>query len=213
MSTWAIVVAGGSGRRFGAAKQLAPMGPRRVLDWSTDAAAAHCDGVVVVVSAEHQAELEAGYRCTAGSQPIVVTGGDTRSASVRAGLSAVPTSAEVVLIHDAARPLASPALFEQVIEAVRAGADAAVPGIAVTDTIRHRSGGLVDRDELIAVQTPQGFRASKLRAAHRDGAEATDDATLVEAAGGKVVIVPGESTNLKITHPEDLAVARALVDR
>jgi len=115
-------------------------------------------------------------------------------------------------VHDAARPLASDALFERVISAVRAGADAAVPGIAVSDTLRRRDGGIVDREGVVAVQTPQAFRADVLRAAHNDEPEASDDATLVEVIGGKVVIVSGETTNFKITTAHDLMVARMLVE-
>lgn len=211
MTVWTIVVAAGSGQRFGSPKQLAVLGDRRVIDWSVDTASAAGDGVVLVVAAASQAEIEAGYRCSQGSQPIVVVGGDTRSESVRAGLAAVPSSADVVLVHDAARPLATVELFERVIAAVAAGADAVVPGIDLVDTIRRRGGGLVDRDELVAVQTPQGFAAAALSAAHRGGAEATDDATLVEASGGRVVVVPGESNNFKITHRDDLVVAQALL--
>jgi 2-C-methyl-D-erythritol 4-phosphate cytidylyltransferase len=116
----------------------------------------------------------------------------------------------VVLVHDGARPLADTALFSRVIAAVRAGADAVVPVVPVVDTIRSLDGGAVDRSRLVAVQTPQGFRAEALRAAHRGGGEATDDATLVEAIGGKVVLVDGDRRNLKITEPDDLVVARAL---
>jgi 2-C-methyl-D-erythritol 4-phosphate cytidylyltransferase len=210
MSTWAVVVAAGSGARYGGAKQLATLGDRRVLDWSLAAAEAVCDGVVLVVAAEHQAEIEATFGCTRGG-PVVVTGGTTRSGSVRQGLAAVPPSAEVVLVHDAARPLATPALFGAVIDAVRAGADAVVPAVPVVDTIRTVDGGTLDRDRLLAVQTPQGFRAAALRAAHRDGADASDDASLVEAAGGKVVVVPGEPENRKITTPVDLVIAAALL--
>jgi 2-C-methyl-D-erythritol 4-phosphate cytidylyltransferase len=141
----------------------------------------------------------------------VVAGGATRSASVRAGLAAVPGDADVVLVHDAARPLAGAALFATVVEAVRSGADAVVPAVAVTDTLRRRTGGLVARDDLVAVQTPQGFRASSLRSAHVGEPEATDDASLVEAAGGKVVLVDGWPGNLKITHALDLTVAGALL--
>jgi 2-C-methyl-D-erythritol 4-phosphate cytidylyltransferase len=97
------------------------------------------------------------------------------------------------------------------VEAVRGGADAAVPAVPVTDTLRRRTGGLVERDDLVAVQTPQAFRAAALRAAHAGGPEATDDASLVESAGGKVVLVDGSPTNLKLTHPADLVVAEALL--
>jgi len=142
-----------------------------------------------------------------------VVGGATRSASVASGLDAVPADAAVVLVHDAARPLASAGLYRRVIEAVRSGADAVVPAVAVVDTIRSLGGGTVDRDRLRAVQTPQGFRAGTLRAAHRAGGDATDDATLVEAVGGSVELVDGERTNLKITEPSDLDVAEALLRR
>jgi 2-C-methyl-D-erythritol 4-phosphate cytidylyltransferase len=201
---WAVVVAGGSGSRFGAMKQYEPLGGRRVLDWSLDAARAGCQGVVLVVPSELVGKPEP-------LADVVVAGGATRSASVRAGLAAVPPDAATVLVHDAARPLASAALFEAVVAALAAGADAAVPAVAVTDTLRRIDGVPVDRSDLVAVQTPQGFRADALRAAHASEPEATDDASLVEAAGGCVVVVPGEVRNRKITDPDDLVVAEALL--
>lgn len=143
----------------------------------------------------------------------VVAGGDTRSASVRAGLDLIPEDATVVLVHDAARPVASHSLFRSVVDAVVAGADVVVPTIAVVDTIRRRDGEPVDRDQLGAVQTPQGFAAGALRRAHLSGPEATDDASLVEALGGRLRIVQGERWNLKITEPDDLLVAAALLER
>ena len=142
---------------------------------------------------------------------MVVAGGSTRSESVRSGLAAVPSDAELVLVHDAARPMAGADLFGSVVAALRKGADAVVPGVAVVDTIRRRSGGVLDRDDLVAVQTPQGFRAEALRAAHAHGGEATDDAALVEALGMKVVVVDGHVRNRKITDALDLAVADRLV--
>jgi len=126
-------------------------------------------------------------------------------------LAAVPTSAEVILVHDGARPLADDGIYSGVVSAVRSGADSAVPAVPVTDTIRRHGGGVVDRSELAAVQTPQGFSAGILRAAHASGREATDDATLVEASGGTVVLVPGDPRNLKLTTPEDLLVAEAFL--
>jgi 2-C-methyl-D-erythritol 4-phosphate cytidylyltransferase len=134
---------------------------------------------------------------------------------VRAGLDAVVESAAVVVVHDAARPLASPDLFDAVIDAVRAGADAAVPGVPISDTVKRVDGDhvveTIARDELVAVQTPQAFRADALRAAHTASGEATDDAALVEAMGGRVVVVPGDPRNLKITTPAELVVAAALL--
>ena len=203
-SVWAIVVAAGSGSRFGAPKQFEPLGGRRVLDWSLDAARTASDGVVVVLP---PASVPAGEPAA----DAVTGGGDTRSASVRAGLALVPEEADVVVVHDGARPLAGPDLFAAVVAAVRAGADAAVPGVAPADTLRWRTGGVADREGLVAVQTPQAFRAAALRAAHVGEPEATDDASLVEAAGGKVVVVDGSPDNLKITNPSDLAVAEALL--
>jgi len=201
---WTVVVAGGGGTRFGAPKQYAPLAGRRVIDWSLAAARAATAGVVLVVPAADAARPEP-------AADAVVAGGATRSDSVRAGLGAVPDDVAVVVVHDGARPAAPPALFAAVIDAVRAGADAAVPGVALVDSVRHRDGTAVDRDELVAVQTPQAFRAAALRSAHAAGAVASDDATLVERDGGRVVVVPGDPANVKLTHPGDLdALARHL---
>ncbi len=159
------------------------------------------DGVVIVVPAA-DADREGG-----------VAGGSTRSDSVRAGLAAVPGEADVICVHDAARPFASGELFDRVIDAVVDGAAGAVPGIPVADTIKvvDENGTVVDtplRSRLVAVQTPQAFRASILRAVHASGGDATDDAGLVEAAGERVVVVAGEAGNRKITNPDDLRWAR-----
>jgi 2-C-methyl-D-erythritol 4-phosphate cytidylyltransferase len=195
---WAIVVAAGAGTRFGRPKQFELLCGRRVLDWSTAAVGAACDGVVAVLPAD---------RLEPGTQP----GGATRSESVRAGLAALPDDVEIVVVHDAARPLAGRALFERVIAAVRAGADAAIPVIPVDDTIKRVVGERVtetlDRATLVAVQTPQAFRATALRRAHAGQAEATDDAALIEARGGTVVTVAGDRRNFKLTTPDDLLIA------
>jgi 2-C-methyl-D-erythritol 4-phosphate cytidylyltransferase len=207
---WSIVVAAGSGSRYGGPqpKQYEALAGRRVLDWSLAAAGAASAGVVLVVAADRLADAEP-------AADRVVAGGATRSASVRAGLAAVPDDVDVVLVHDAARPLASPALFAAVAAAVAAGADAAVPAVALADTVKQVDGDVVvatpDRAGLVAVQTPQGFRRSALARAHAGAAEATDDAALVEQAGGRVVVVPGELANRKVTHPIDLAVAELLL--
>jgi 2-C-methyl-D-erythritol 4-phosphate cytidylyltransferase len=202
---WTIVVAAGSGSRFGKPKQYLPLGGRRVLDWSLAAARSCSDGVVLVVAPDAVDAPEP-------AADVVVAGADTRSASVRAGLAAVPSDVEVVLVHDGARPLAPVDLFTAVIAAVGEGtADAVVPGVPVVDTIRSRTNGVVDRSDLVVVQTPQGFAAAALREAHAGGGEGTDDASLVEARGGAVRVVPGAPTNLKITYPADLVVAEALL--
>jgi 2-C-methyl-D-erythritol 4-phosphate cytidylyltransferase len=180
------------------AKQFESLAGQRVLDWSVAAARQVCDGVVVVLPPDR---LEPGS----------VAGADTRSGSVRAGLAAVPDEAEIIVVHDAARPMAGKDLFDRVVDAVRNGADAAVPVVPVTDTIRRRGKGTIDRSDLAIVQTPQGFLASALRSAHARDPEGSDDAGLVEAAGGTVVEVEGDPTNLKITHPDDLLIAAALM--
>jgi len=146
---------------------------------------------------------------------IVVKGGATRSESVRAGLAEVPSHADVIVVHDAARPLATKDLFGRVINSVRSGADAAIPGLPVVDTIKRvdSSGNVVvtvDRKDLVAVQTPQAFGARAIRSAHAESPEASDDAAVIEQAGGTVVIVPGEHNNIKITVPSDIDVVRLL---
>lgn len=212
-AVWTVLVAAGEGRRFGAPKQLQPLGGRRVIDWAFEAAAAAGHGVVVVAAADQVQALRDGPTAlTASADSVIVTnGGSTRSESVRAGIAEVPEDAEVIVVHDAARPLAGDALFAAVTAAVVSGADGAVPAVPVTDTIRHTDSGPLDRSQLRAVQTPQAFRADLLRRAHASGGEATDDAALVEAAGGKVHLVDGEPDNIKITTPRDLHVAEALL--
>jgi 2-C-methyl-D-erythritol 4-phosphate cytidylyltransferase len=213
VSVWVVVVAAGSGERFGASKQFAPLGDRTMVQWAVDASRAVADGVVVVVPAAEITDDGSGRGVAAGAD-VVVAGGDSRAASVRAGLAAVPESAEVIVVHDGARPLASPALFRAVVDAVTGGADAAIPGIAVADTLKRvEDDTVVDtvaRHGLVAVQTPQAFRAAVLRRAHGTGSDATDDAGLVESMGATVRVVPGEPRNIKVTTVADLDVARAL---
>ncbi|MCU1504221.1 MAG: ispD [Ilumatobacteraceae bacterium] len=201
---WTVVVAGGSGERFGGPKQYEQLGDRRIIDVAVATARSAGHGVVLVVPAA-DVDREGG-----------VAGGATRSASVRAGLAAVPEDASVICVHDAARPFAAASVFAAVIGAVRSGADGAVPGVRVADTIKRVDDGgrviaTLPRHELVAVQTPQAFRAGVLRAAHRAGGDATDDAALVEASGGRVVVVAGDPDNRKITTQADLGWARARI--
>lgn len=208
---WSIVVGAGSGARFGGLKQYEVIGGQRVIDRSVATASERSDGVVIVVPAS-DAEHEGG-----------VAGGASRAESVRNGLQHVPAEAEIICVHDAARPFASSELFDQVIAAVQAGADAAIPAVPVTDTIKivasdgsGRVKATPDRSTLVAVQTPQAFKASALRIAHEKAGgnvDATDDAMLVEQAGGVVVVVPGEAVNRKITTPDDLEWARREVEQ
>lgn len=210
--TWTIVVAAGSSTRFGSdtPKQFLEIAGKRVVDWSVAAAASVSDGVVVVVPKGSRVTVSSsGLDC----QVVCVSGGDSRSESVRKGLAQVPDTAQVVVVHDAARPVASRGLMAAVVAAVRNGADAAIPVVGVVDTIRDLDGNTIDRSQLQAVQTPQGFSARALRHAHATGAQATDDATLVRAVGGSIVVVPGERWNIKVTEPEDALVVAALLGR
>jgi 2-C-methyl-D-erythritol 4-phosphate cytidylyltransferase len=202
-----VVVAAGSGTRFGGAKQFALLGGRPVVAWSVAACREAVDHVVVV--------LPPGMIEESFGADLAVTGGASRSESVRNGLAAVPPEATVVVVHDAARPLARPSLFRDVVGALAspdvAGAICAVP---VADTLKRVAHSSVDgsscvvetldRRALVMVQTPQAFVADVLRRAHAGGGDATDDAALVEATGATVRVVPGDPRNLKLTGPDDL---------
>jgi 2-C-methyl-D-erythritol 4-phosphate cytidylyltransferase len=211
---WAIVVAGGEGRRFGEPKQFVLLGGQSVVGRSVASARTVADGVVVVVPLPSARTPEWGAPDVGADREVV--GGTTRARSVRAGLAAVPAEAEVIIVHDAARPLATPALFAAVVAALEVdGADGAIPVLPVTDTLKRVVGGAVvatvDREDLVVVQTPQAFVAATLRRAHRSADEATDDASLVEGLGATVRTVAGESRNLKLTRPQDLVLAEALI--
>jgi 2-C-methyl-D-erythritol 4-phosphate cytidylyltransferase len=205
--TAAIVVAAGCGTRFGAPKQFLVAAGARLVDRAVTAAASVCDEVVVVLPPDR----------TWDGPPVAaaVAGGATRSDSVRAGLDVLDARTEIVVVHDAARPLADAGLFELVVDAVRAGADAVVPALPVADTVKRiaddRVVDTLDRAGLVTVQTPQAFRIERLRAAHAGGAQATDDAALVEAGGGRVVVVAGDPRNIKVTTVGDLAIVEALL--
>ncbi len=217
---WTIVLAAGSGRRFGGTpKQFEPLGDDRVVDRSLAISRAAADHVVVVLAPGQESEGVALVE--SGAADVAVTGGDERVDSVRAALAVIDEDAAVIVVHDAARPLASAELHQRVVAAVHAGADAAIPAVPVTDTIKrieHDAAGRAvvtetpDRATLVAVQTPQAFRAELLRRAHATSAGATDDAALVEAIGATVVVIDGEPTNIKITGPNDLAIATILLD-
>lgn len=201
-AVWGIVVAAGAGTRFGGAKQWADLGGRTLTELSVAACTTVCDGVILVVPGGLSDPVP-----HTGAH-VVVSGGSTRTASVRNGLAAVPVEASVIVVHDAVRPAASADLFGAVVAQVRNGAAAAVPGLAVTDTLKRVDNGEIsqtlDREAVVTVQTPQAFDAAWLRRAHADAGEATDDAALVERAGGRVVVVEGEPDNVKVTTPADL---------
>lgn len=217
MTTAVIVAAAGSGERLGAGmpKALVRLGDTTLLQLSV--AAMHDAGIdVIVVTAPATSVAE-----FAGLVPeaTVVAGGATRQDSVRAGLSAMPDGVDIVLVHDAARALVPPDVVHRVLSAIRDGAEAVVPVIAVADTVKEvdRDGDVVrtvDRTALRAVQTPQGFRRTVLERAHANrGTDATDDAALVEALGVTVATVEGSGEALKVTTPLDLEVAEAILVR
>jgi 2-C-methyl-D-erythritol 4-phosphate cytidylyltransferase len=201
VSAWGIVVAAGRGERFGRPKHLVEVAGITLWERARDTLlAAGVDGVVVV------GDVSGG-----------VPGGERRRDSVEAGMAVLPDDAEFVLVHDAARPLASGVLATRVLAELQLGdVDAVVPAIAVRDTLKRVSGRLVestmDRTSLVAVQTPQGFRVAALRRAQAaDSGDASDEAVLIERAGGTVAVVEGETENLKVTYPGDLRVAEALL--
>jgi 2-C-methyl-D-erythritol 4-phosphate cytidylyltransferase len=213
---WSIVVGGGGGTRFGGLKQFAELGGRSLVERSVEACRPVSDGVVLVLP-----EGSTDHRFGAD---VVVTGGPSRSASVRNGLAAVPDETDIVVVHDAVRPLASRALFTAVLAALDDPAvGGALCGCPLTDTVKEIDcvatvdgvlGNVVatlDRERLVAVQTPQAFRAALLRKAHEAAGEATDDGSLVEALGATVRVVAGDPRNVKVTTAADLAYAEHLL--
>ena len=211
MTTWAVLVAAGQGDRLGAdrPKAFVRLGalpllaePLRRLDPS-----ASIDGVVVVTPADwEEPAILLAEELGASKVSACVTGGATRSESVRLGVAEVPGDAATIVVHDAARPLLPDDVIPRLLAALAEGWDGAVPGVPVADTVKRvHEGGVAEtlvRSELVAVQTPQAFVASVLRAAiHGEG---SDCASLVEANGGRVAVVAGDERLLKVTTPADL---------
>ena len=217
-----VIVAAGRGERFGhGGKVLAACGGRPLLAWSLDAleAAARVRDVVVVYGAHTEAEIRSLTEC--GDWPKVrtlVQGGASRHESVQAGMTALAPDVQVVLVHDAARPLAEPAHYDAVAE-LAASDGAAILATPVADTLKQVIDGTIvatiPRAGMWAAQTPQGFRLDAYRealvrtAGHE--AEFTDDASMFEALGVPVRIVPGSRTNMKVTVPEDVLLIEALL--
>ena len=212
----ALIVAAGSGERLGAGrpKALLALAGRPMLQWSIDALTATAGVESIIVALPPGASAPGGV--------AAVQGGASRSESVRIALAAARPDEQVVLVHDAARPLLTPALADAVLAALEGddGADAAIAAAPVTDTIKRAGEDRVvtetpPRSELWSVQTPQVFRraalARALDVAAHELAGATDDASLIERAGGRVVIVPAPSENLKVTTPVDLRLAELLL--
>jgi 2-C-methyl-D-erythritol 4-phosphate cytidylyltransferase len=215
--TVALIVAAGRGERLGASrpKAFVELAGQPLVQWSIDALLG-VQGIETIVLA-----LPAGAREPRGV--TAVEGGAVRSESVRRALAAAPVG-DPVLVHDAARPLLSTELAETVIAALQrdASADAAIAAAPVTDTVKRVDGGgavseTLDRGELWAVQTPQVFRRAALERALDVSPEilarATDDASLLERAGGRVIVVPTSPENLKVTTPLDLEIAEMLLAR
>ena len=221
----AIIVAGGTGERLGlpGGKQLAEVAGRPVLSWSVAAfdASPLVDNIVVVCHPDRLAEYRAAAVESLGlATPVsFAAGGSTRQASVASGLEQVRENAALVLVHDGARPLVTPALIAETLAALEAdsSADGAIVGQPVVDTLKvvdgHTIAETADRTRFWAVQTPQAFRAIPLRAAYAaasaDGFLGTDDASLVERAGGRVLVVEGPRDNIKVTVAEDLVLVEA----
>lgn len=222
MSVGVIVVAAGRGERLGhdRPKALVDLDGRPLLGHALAGLAAAGMPPAVVV---HTPGERAAFEAAVGGVEVaaLVPGGDTRTASVAAGLAAVG-DVDVVLVHDAARAFTPPAVIRAVAEAITGDVVAAAPGLPVSDTLKRVDGATVvatvPRDGLVAVQTPQGFGRPALLLAHATGTEATDDLALVEAAiaegriQGRVVIVPGAAAAMKITYDTDLVVVRAMLD-
>ncbi len=218
---WAVVVAAGAGDRLAAdrPKAFVRLGGRTMLAWSLAMLDDHdlIDGIVMVVPEEYEerASLLADDLC-ATKIAAAVPGGATRPASVAAGVACVPESAEFVLVHDAARPLAPPEVVDRVVAALRAGAEGVVPALPLADTVKRvgPDGSVaetLDRAVLRAVQTPQGFPAAVLREAlASETGDATDCASMVERLGHPVVCVEGDVRAFKVTTPADLARAEQM---
>lgn len=219
MTFSAVIVAAGSGSRAGGAKQWRALSGRPVARWSLEAfLAAGAAEVVVVIAAGDEARAAAAFDGLIGWR--AVTGGAERAASVRAGLDALTAAPDTpVLVHDAARPLLTPAHIRPLLDALT-DAEGAVLALPVADSLRRGAGGLladaIDRDSLWRAQTPQAFPLSVLRAAYAalpPGDNPTDEADAVRRAGGRVRILPGDPRLMKLTFPEDFAMAEALVPK
>jgi 2-C-methyl-D-erythritol 4-phosphate cytidylyltransferase/2-C-methyl-D-erythritol 2,4-cyclodiphosphate synthase len=206
----AIIAAAGSGERFKAKipKALIHLGDKTLLEHAIARIAPAVQQIIVTAPAGYEDQIQT----LLGDGVVVVTGGATRSESVRIGLSAVDSAADFILVHDAARSLASTGLAQTIIASLQSGEVAVIPGLAEVDTVNViGSDGYVistpDRAMLRTIQTPQGFQAAILREAHQQSGEATDDATLVSKLGHKVKVITGEEAAMKITTPADLAIA------
>ena len=220
--TAALVPAAGRGERLGAGipKALRLIGGTPMLVHAVHALAdSRSVDLVVIAAPEEEVELVRGlFLDDIGAEVMVVSGGDTRQASVARALFALPTDIDVVLVHDAARPFVPADVVSSVVASVRQGNSAVIPAIAVTDTVKQVDErsiviGTPDRSSLRAVQTPQGFDRLVLQAAHAaaDDDVATDDAGLVERQGIEVLVIQGHEEAFKVTRPIDLLLAESVL--
>lgn len=222
-ATTAVVVAAGSGERLrgAASKAFVPLAgqPLFVHALRSFAACDHVDHLVVVVADQDEARARETLRAAGLDAVTVCVGGSSRAESVGSGLAACPPGTSTVAVHDAARPLVTADLISRVLAGLEDPWTAAAPGLPVVDTLKlvdeeqETVVRTVDRRGLYAVQTPQVFAHAVLAAAHgRLGdTEPTDDLLLIEQSGGRVRMVPGDRTNVKVTYPDDLALAEALI--
>jgi 2-C-methyl-D-erythritol 4-phosphate cytidylyltransferase len=216
---WAIIVAAGEGKRFGAAKQFALLKGKALLDWNLEKFEDHeaIDRIVLVLGKDHTGE---DFPKRYGKIATVAKGGEKRQDSVYSGLSCVDAQeAEIVLVHDGARPFVSKDLIDRVIDATKTKG-AAIPVIPVEDTLKLVEGQKIvrtqDRKRFFRAQTPQGFTYTLLKdaflQARRKDFEGTDEAALVENMGKDVFVIQGEPRNLKITTPDDFLIAEAWIE-
>jgi 2-C-methyl-D-erythritol 4-phosphate cytidylyltransferase len=219
VSVWAILAAAGRGDRLGLdrPKAFAPLNDRPLVAETLERldASDWIDGIVVAAPPEWEEPcILVAEEVAAGKVAATVTGGESRSESVRAALVEVPEEVAVVLVHDCARPLVTDVVIERVLTGLADGWDAAVPGLPIADAVKRGDGDAVvetlEREGLVTVQTPQAFVASALRDALSDPtlqqtvARSLDCASLVEARGGRVRVVEGDPQLLKVTEPADL---------
>jgi 2-C-methyl-D-erythritol 4-phosphate cytidylyltransferase len=218
-ATWALIAAAGSGERLGIdrPKAFAALGGRPLLAESLERldGCALIDAIIVAAPPGwEEPSILLAEELAVSKVVSCVTGGATRAASVAAALFEVPIGALVVIVHDAARPLVTDAVVERLIRPLGQGFDGAVPALPVADTLKRVHEGVVaatvDREGLVAAQTPQAFLAPSLRRAFTAGlADATDCASLVERCGGRVAVVDGAPKLLKVTTPADLALVES----
>jgi 2-C-methyl-D-erythritol 4-phosphate cytidylyltransferase len=222
LSVWAVLAAAGKGERLGLdrPKAFAKLGERALIEHVLERldASEWIEGIVVAAPPGWEEPcILAAEEVAATKVAETVTGGETRTESVRRALAEVPQEAAVIVVHDAARPLVSEDVVERVVSGLEDGWDAAVPALPVTDTVKRVEGeGVVEtieRASLAAAQTPQAFVADALRRAVASGEDASDCAALVEAAGGRVRIVEGDPRLRKITDASDLALVESWLNQ